>query len=175
MKRVSRVLIVPVLALAVILGACTASQLQTAESLLNVALQDAPAILNLLAGFGVLSASNLQVAQAAVGRATADYALAKTLIADFKAAPDAGTAAQIQAALADASTNLNSILTASEVKNAQSREKITGAVQLLVSLDNQISAIFPSGANAKAVRSANQVRLPSASEFQKQFNAIIGH
>lgn len=174
MKSLSKYLIVPVLTLAVIFGACTANQLNTAESLLSVALQDAPAILNLLAGFGVLGSQSLVVAQAAVGRATSDYALAKTLIQDFKAAPDAKTAAQIQAALADASQNLDSILTAAQVKNPKSREQITGAVQLLVALDGQISAIFPSAAAAKAVRSANQAHLPSVAAFQKQFDSVIG-
>lgn len=156
------------------LVACTQSQLQQAEALTQVILQDIPAVLEILAGAGVLAQPQLTQAQAAAGQASADFSLVEKLISDYQAIPSVTTADKIRAALGDAETNLQFILTAARVTNPKSQATITGAVTLIINTANQIAAIFPVTPTQAAVRTSNAVKLPTVKAFQAKFHAVIG-
>lgn len=156
------------------LVACTQSQLQQAEALTQVILQDIPAVLEILAGAGVLAQPQLTQAQAAAGQASADFSLVQKLISDYQATPSVTTADKIRAALGDAETNLQAILTAARVTNPKSQATITGAVTLIINTASQIAAIFPAAPTLAAVRASNTVKLPTVKAFQAKFHAAIG-
>ena len=154
--------------------ACTQSQVTQAENLTAVLLQDVPPILEILAGAGVLAPATLTKAQAAAGQATADFSLAQTLIKDYQALPSVTTAQKIDAALSDATTNLNAILTAARVLNPQKVQTIQGAITLMLNTVAQVEAVFPTTASVSAVKASNKIKLPSAKSFQKKFHSILG-
>lgn len=164
-----------VLLAAIVIGqaACTPNQIQTAEQLTAIILQDAPAVLEILAGAGVLSQPQLTQAQAAMGQAVADYNLVRSLIADFKAAPSADTATKIRAALADAQAHLAEMLAASRVLNPPKAQQIEGMVTLIINTSSQIAAIFPATPAPASVKKANGVRLISPKDFKAKFNNLL--
>jgi hypothetical protein len=154
--------------------ACTQSQLETALNLTNTILQDLPAVLNVLSGFGVLTADNMTLAQKATAEATQDFELSKTLIAEYKANPTQSTADKIRALEASAQKHLNEILDACHQLDQQKRDLITGVVQFVIATSQQIMAIFPTTPTVGAVKSANAVKLPSPQEFDARFHQLAG-
>ena len=154
--------------------ACTQNQLQTAENLTQAIIQDIPAILEILAGAGVLAQPALGQAQAAAGEASSDFSLVEGLISDFQKNPSPTTAAKIRTALADAQTHLQAVMAAAHVKNPQTQATITGALTLIINTANQIAAIFPMTPAGAAVKAANNVRLPSVPQFNSEMKKYLG-
>jgi hypothetical protein len=156
--------IVIAILLAGMLAACTPSQEQQWLQLVGVLVSVVPNFLPLLTG-------NVQ-AQSAANQAASDYQLAQSLLQQYQANSSTATTTlqKFNTALADAETNLDAILVASHVANPTSQTKVQSAVNLAISVTQDLIADLPSSA-AKAT--VAHVTLPKPSEVQAQFNVIF--
>ena len=160
-----KLLLVPVLATAVMVAACTASQVQTITQLIGIAVNALPAVIPFLT-------SNPTATQAAATAKT-DFALAQTLITGYTAngAGAATTAGRISALLADANTNL-SAMAAAVPTSAANQQKIASIASVLIGVGQDIIADLPSSSTSATVA---HVTLPKPSVVQNEINQILAH
>jgi hypothetical protein len=150
--------------LAGMLAACTPSQEQQWIQLVGVLVSAVPNILPLLT-------SNPQ-AQSAANQAASDYNLAQSLLQGYQAnsATATTTLQKVSTALTEAQTNLDAILAAAHVTNSASQAKITAAVNLAISVTQELIGSMPSSTGAPTLAHG---KLPKPSDVQNQFNAIF--
>lgn len=158
-----KILIIPVLALAMIAGACTASQVQTLTQLIGIAVNAIPAVIPLL--------TSNPAAQTAATAAKTDYALAQTLISGYVAnsASATTTAQRIGALLADANANLSATVAAIPA-SAANQQKISSIASVLIGVGQDIITDLPSSSTSATVA---HVTLPKPSVVQNEINQIL--
>jgi hypothetical protein len=161
MRRKHRVMIA--ILLAGMLVACTPSQEQQWLQLVGVLVSAVPNIIPLLT-------SNPSAASAA-NEAVADYNTAQTLLQGYQASAAGATTTlqKVSAALNDAETNLDSILTAAHVSDAATQMKIQAAVNLAITVTQELISSMPSSTAATIAH----VTLPKPANVQNQFNSIF--
>lgn len=147
-------------------SACTTSQINTAEQLAVVLIQDIPEFIIL---FGTPSAGTISSMQDAVAKATAAANLLKQAIADYQTAGPATTSQKVHFYVNEIVTDLQPILTI--VGNTNPR--LVAAITLSIQTANQIASVFPTSINPTAIKTSNKVKLPSPNNVQKQFDNIF--
>ena len=148
----------------VLLGACTMSQEQQWMQLIGVLVSAVPNIVPLLT-------ANPQ-AENAANQVQSDYRLAQSLLTQYQAktATATDTLQRVSAALSDAETNLDAILAAAHVNNPSTQQKIQAAVNLAITVTQDLLADLPSSTHSATVA---HVELPKQSGVQNQFNHIF--
>jgi hypothetical protein len=125
----------------------------------DIALADLPTVLTIIGQIlqmvGAASPINLAELQSFGKQVTDDLNLAKTLIAQYKAAATSGLLNEIDAALNDAETNLNAILSALHVKNPTLQTAISAAIGSAIIIVLSIEALLPKPATAAPAVHAN--------------------
>jgi len=174
------------LAAALFVAGCSTSWIKIALADLPVITQVALNIASIVAaaqGKGqATTAANTQI-QFVANQVQSDLTLVENLISTYQSAPGAsrsGIVGQISTALADAQSNLKSILTAVHVDNAALQATITAAVAIAVSTLASIQSLVPQTSPAPAsvsVKSSKGVPTnvppPSASQLKREFNSIF--
>ncbi|MGH9354779.1 MAG: hypothetical protein ACRD10_01450 [Terriglobia bacterium] len=163
-----KLILVPVLAAVVLIAACTASQIQEAEQLAGVLLQDVPQLVILFGGAHLTASQTAQV-KSAFADADASYALLKTALDDYKTAGPVTTAQKVQFAIAEAQKDLTPVLAIAGQNNPQ----LSAGIELALNTGAQIAAIFPSAATPAALKASNRVTLPSAQDVDAQFKKLL--
>jgi len=174
------------LSAALAFAGCSTSWIKIALADLPVITQVALNIAGIVAaaqGKGQTGAATATQIQNIANQVQSDLTLTQNLINTYQSAPAAGRAgvlAQISTALADAQSNLKSILVAVHVQNAALQSTIAAAVGIAVSTLASIETLIPQPApapNAAAAKSPGvapaAVPPPSASQLKREFNAIF--
>jgi hypothetical protein len=177
MNRLSKALLAVVLAASITLSGCSSSWIDTAVKDLPIVLQVVTDVLSIVAvaqGHGQISAGEAAAIQAVSAQATADLQLIQDLVAAYKNSPTATTLAKIQAAIGDAQTNLQAILTAAHIKDPATAAAITAAVGLAMTTLLAIESLLPT-AQASSSRHARKgaPQLPNPDQLQAQLNQIL--
>ena len=199
MNRIAKASLSITLAAALALAGCSSSWIKVALADLPVITQVALNIAGIVAAAQnkghAGAAANTQV-QFVANQVQSDLTLVENLITAYQSAPAAsraGIIGQISTALADAQSNLKSILTAVHVDNAALQSTITAAVAIavstLASIQSLVPQSLPSPAPAPASASnvsthpsvsAKSVSVPraavpplSAKELRAEFNRIF--
>lgn len=173
-----KLLLIPVLALAIVCGACSTSWIQTAEQYVTVLTPVAGEVLQvlILSGVAVPQGTQSQIASYSQ-QATSDFNLVGTVLADYNSANAMTSVQKINAALSDANHNLAAILNAAHVFNPQAQAKVQAAVTLATQVITQLEALLPSSAapvsNATLARAVKAGSLPSPGALQQQFSVIF--
>jgi hypothetical protein len=154
------------MATAVLPISCTQSQIQTAEQLAGVLLQDVPQLIIL---FGAMTPAQATTVNSAFAKANQSYALLKQALDDYNTAGPVTTAQKVQFYVAEAQKDLQPVL-----QIAGANQKLAAGITLALNTASQIAAIFPTTAAASAVKASNRVKLPSPKDVQSQFNEILG-
>jgi len=197
MNRIAKASLSITLAAALFVAGCSTSWIKVALADLPVITQVALNIAGIVAaaqGKGqATAAANTQI-QFVANQVQSDLTLVENLVNTYQSAPAAsraGIVGQISTALADAQSNLKSILTAVHVDNAALQSTITAAVAIAVSTLVSIQSLIPqtpptpassASANTSAngpasARAASAVRAsvppPSAKELRSEFNRVF--
>lgn len=176
--RIAKASLCNVLSLALILAGCSTSWISAVLADLPVITQVALNIASIVAaadGSQVNRAAAAQV-QSIANQVKSDLTLVQNLITSYQSATAAerpSIVQKIDAALSDAQSNLNAILTAVHVDNAALQATIVAAVGVAVSTVASIKSLLPASASAATARASNPVKPPSAKQLKKQFNAIF--
>lgn len=174
LNAMGRAFVLAVLLVAMIpFTACTAQQIQTAQTITQIAINDIPPVLQILLAAGVLSTAQEPVAQKYADEASKDFNLVLTLIKEYKAQPTTTTADKIRSAILAGNQNLQAILATFHILNAQKQAAFAGGLGLIVANMNALLPIFPTTARASAVRASNAVVLPSPKAFKAQMKVIL--
>jgi hypothetical protein len=142
---------------------CTTSWVQVALNDLPVLIQIATAIISF---FPAASQDAAVVAQIST-QAQADLNLILSLYNDYKSTPTPTTLAKIQAAIADAQTNLPALLQAAHISNPALVQKVTAAVNIILTTIAAISALIPVSAAGGFKAISGKATVPSASDLKK--------
>lgn len=190
MNRFAKASLSITLAAALFVAGCSTSWIKVALADLPVITQVALNIASIVAaaqGKGQAStAANTQI-QFVANQVQSDLTLVENLINTYQSAPAAtraGIIGQISTALADAQSNLKSILTAIHVDNVALQSTITAAVAIAVSTLVSIQSLVPqsaptpasasTSASAKSAKVASaSVRPPSPKELKSEFNRVF--
>jgi hypothetical protein len=169
-----KLLIVPLLALTMLAAACSTSWIQTAEQYIAIITPAVEDVIGILAIAGVkgVSSTALNTVGGYGVQATNDLQTINTLLASYNSANAQGTVQQIGAAANDAKQNLNLILPALHVTDADTVSKVTAAVNLAVNTIAELQALIP-GASTTTATLTHAVKPPKPSDLQKQFNSIF--
>ena len=180
--RIAKASLSITLAAALFVAGCSTSWIKVALADLPVITQVALNIAGIVAGAQgkgqAGAAANTQI-QFVANQVQSDLTLVENLINTYQNAPAAsraGIVGQISTALADAQSNLKSILTAIHVDNAALQSTITAAVAIAVSTLASIQSLIPQPASASAsAKSARAVTAPppSAAELKSEFNRVF--
>jgi hypothetical protein len=156
--------VVAAILVAGMLVSCTPSQEQQWLQLVGVLVSEVPNILPLLTG-------NPQ-AESAAKQTASDYQLAQSLLQQYQANSSSATTTlgKVSVALSEAQTNLDAILTATQVSNATTQTKIQAAVNLAITVTQDLVADLPTSTGKATVA---HVILPKPSDVENQFNAIF--
>ncbi|HEU5411775.1 MAG TPA: hypothetical protein VFU57_12200 [Candidatus Acidoferrales bacterium] len=171
------------LAAALFIAGCSTSWIKIALADLPIITQVALNIASIVAAAQSKgqagAAANTQI-QFVANQVQSDLTLVENLINTYQstsAASRAGIVGQISTALADAQSNLKSILTAVHVDNVALQSTITAAVAIAISTLTSIQSLIPQPAPAPAPASAKSARAsvppPSAKELRAEFNRIF--
>jgi hypothetical protein len=197
MNRIAKASLSITLAAALFFAGCSTSWIKVVLADLPVITQVALNIASIVAaaqGKGqATAAANTQI-QFVANQVQSDLTLVENLINTYQSAPAASRASivgQISTALADAQSNLKSILTAVHVDNVALQSTITAAVAIAVSTLVSIQSLIPqtpptpassASANTSAngpasTKAASAVRAsvppPSAKELRSEFNRVF--
>jgi len=196
MNRIAKASLSITLAAALFLAGCSTSWIKVALADLPIITQVALNIAGIVAAAQTkgqaTTAANTQI-QFVANQVQSDLTLVENLITTYQSAPAAsraGIVGQISIALADAQSNLKSILTAVHVDNAALQSTITAAVAIAVSTLASIQSLVPArlggpqtsptpastsiSASAKSAKAAHaNVPPPSASQLKREFNSIF--
>ena len=182
---IGKVLIATVLALTLMLTACSTAWMSEAEQIVAALI---PATANLVTLVATLqgknvSAADLQTIQSAGAQAGADLQLMQSLITQYQkadAAAQPGLLNQIQVAMGAVQSTLNGVLPALHIKDAATQAKITAVIGILLSEVQSVAAIVPlvnaSASPGMMAMAAKQVRKQpplTASAFVNSYNATI--
>ena len=122
----------------------TAKWLDTVGKYLPTAIQVAQSIVSLVGLFAPASTNSDQVVVKQIGdEATKDYQLLDKLYEQYKAAPSPDTRTQSENALATITTNLPAELEAAHIKDPVLLQKVTAAVNILMTVADVIIAQMP--------------------------------
>jgi hypothetical protein len=174
-------------ALTIILAVCLAmTQVACSSSWIQTAINDVPAVLQIVQSVlsivalaqqkgGVDPAVASTVRQLAA-QATADLQLAQQLVADYQAAAAADKPAvlgKVRAALQAAVTDLNGILSAAHIKDANTQAAIATGLQLALTTVVAILALVPQSPVVAGAKQAKPVsaKPPSPQALRKAWNA----
>ncbi|MGH9468936.1 MAG: hypothetical protein ACRD1N_01175 [Terriglobia bacterium] len=174
--QMKKILLVPVLALAILAGACGVAQwVKIAQEILPVVL---PMVTNLVTAVGLLegktvSAQDLSTITRSANQVSSDLNLAGQLINQYESSPDTTTIAKIDTMLTEVNSNLNSLLPALHISDPATAQKISAVVTLISTEVNSMQQILPViSAGGKPTLPAGAVPL-NASALKKQYNAIV--
>ena len=145
---IGKVLIATVLALTLMLTACSTAWIGEAEQIVEALI---PAVANLVTLVATLqgkdvTAGDLQTIQSAGAQAGADLQLMQSLIGQYEkadATAQPGLLNQIQAAMNAVQATLNGLLPALHIQDVATQAKITAVVGLLISEVESMAAIVP--------------------------------
>jgi hypothetical protein len=183
--KIEKALIVTVLAVPLMLTACSTAWIGEAEQIVEALI---PAVANLVTLVATLqgkdvTAGDLQTIQSAGAQAGADLQLMQSLISQYEkadATAQPGLLNQIQAAMNAVQTTLNGLLPALHIKDVATQAKITAVVGLLISEVESMAAIVPlvnpSASPAMmtmAVKQAKKQPPLTANEFVGSYNASM--
>jgi len=167
MRRKTKVGIVLVITATLMLSACTPNQIQMAEQLALVLVQDIPQFIVL---FGNPSKGTVNIMDTAVADATQSAALLQQAIADFKTAGPTTTAEKVHFYVNEIDKDLKPILAMTG-----GNQKLAAAITLAITTAEQIDAVFPVSPTPAAVKATNRVRLPNPKDVDKKFHALFGY
>lgn len=170
-----RLLIAPVVAVTLLVAACSTSWIQTAEQYIGVlipAVEDVVGILQ-LAGVKGVSTTAMAVVSQYGQQATTDLASIGTLLTQYNSANANTTGQKIAALASDAKSNLNLILPALDVTDQTTVTKVTAAVNLAVNTIAQLQALLPATAASTTPTLTHLSKPPKPSDLQNQFNSIF--
>ena len=177
MNRIARASLCFVISAALVLAGCSTSWIKTALADLPVITQVALNIASIVAaaqGKGQAGAAVTTQIQNISSQVKSDLTLVQNLIDTYQSAPAASRATlltQISTSLADAQTNLKSILTAVHVDNAALQATIVAAVGVAVTTLVSIESLIP--APKGTVNASAPIKPPSSSQLKREFNAIF--
>ncbi|MGH9325432.1 MAG: hypothetical protein ACRD2B_01885 [Terriglobia bacterium] len=172
-----RFLVVPVLALAMLVGACGAAQwVKVAQQILPVVL---PMVTNLVTAVGLLqgktvSAADLNSITQSANQVCSDLNLVGQLISQYQSSPNVTTVEKINTVIAEVNSNLNALLPALHISDPATIQKIAAIVTLVSSEVNSLEQLLPTVSAGKLT--ARQAAIPAplnAGELKKQYNAIV--
>ncbi|HTV56329.1 MAG TPA: hypothetical protein VMI06_15610 [Terriglobia bacterium] len=170
--QMKKLLIVPTLALALTLTACSTSWIQTAEQYITVltpAIGDVAGIIALAGATGASTTGNTVFTYAE--QAISDLQTISTLLGQYSSANATTTAQKIDAAANGAKQNLNLILPALHVTDANTVSKVTAAVNLAVNTIAELQALVPASSTTPTL--AHLGKPPKPGDLQNQFNQIF--
>lgn len=172
-----KILLVPVLALAMFVGACGVSQwVKTAQEILPVVL---PMVTNLVTAVSLLegktvSAADLNTITQSANQVSNDLNLVGQLIDQYQSSPSTTTVEKINTTLAEVNTNLNNLLPALHISDPATVQKITAIVTLVSSEVSSLEQVLPLVSSGNLTARQRTVSAPmNASELKKQYNAIV--
>lgn len=159
--------------------ACTANWITTALNDLPVLIQIATNIAGLVATVQgqTMSPAEIQTINSISAQAQQDLTLIQTLYNDYKANPSASKLQAIQNAIADADKNLPALLTAAHISNPMLVQRITAAVDLILTTIDTFATLIPAPApTATASRRAavQGNKPPSPKQLRAAWLAIAG-
>jgi hypothetical protein len=182
---IGQVLIATVLALTLMLTACSTAWIGEAEQIVAALI---PAVANLMTLVATLqgkdvTAGDLQTIQSAGAQAGADLQLMQSLISQYEkadATAQPGLLYQIQAAMNAVQATLNGLLPALHIQDVATQAKITAVVGLLISEVESMAAIVPlvnpSASPAMMTMALKQAKKQpplTANEFVSSYNASM--
>ncbi|MGH9445489.1 MAG: hypothetical protein ACRD3O_07170 [Terriglobia bacterium] len=173
--KITKLLLVPALAAAMLAAACSTSWITTAEQYVAVlvpAVQDVIGILAIAGAKGVSTTTLNTVSEYGV-QATNDLNTINALLAKYNSANAATTMAKINVAANDAKQNLNLMLPALHITNAATVSKVTDAVDLAVNTITELEALLPSATSTTPTLRRAALKAPKPSALQQQFNQIF--
>jgi predicted small secreted protein len=172
--QMKKLLIVPVLALAMLAAACSTSWIQTAQQYIAIIVPAVADVIGILQLSGVkgVSTTAMNTVSGYAQQATTDLQSIGTLLTQYSSANATTTSQRIDAAANDAKQNLSLILPALHITDPNTVSKVTGAVNLAVNTIAQLQALLPASPSTTPVL-AHLGKPPKPSELQKQFNSIF--
>jgi hypothetical protein len=155
---------------------CTTFTMSCSTSWVQIALNDLPVLIQIATGiismFPLASQDQAVVASIST-QAQADLNLILSLYNEYKATPSATTLAKIQAAIADAQTNLPAILAASHISNPALVQKVTAAVNIILTTIAAISNLIPVSKTGGFKSVSGAVTVPSSSDLKKAWTQQV--
>jgi Tfp pilus assembly protein PilW len=141
-------------------------------SWVNVAIQDLPVLIQIatsiisLLPMGSSSADMAAVAKISTN-AQNDLTLIQALTNDYKTTPSSSTLAKIEAAIADAQTNLPAELAALHISDTAKVMQITAAVNIVLTTITAIASLLPPSTGAATMKvSAAKVVVPNPKQLK---------
>lgn len=165
-----KLLVVPVLALAIFCTACSTAWVSTLDSILAAA---APALIDILQIAAV--AGGAQVNPTTEAKINTDAADLKTLAAAFAADSNSGTVCQnLTAAVATFQGDIQLVLQVAQVSDQNTQTKITLLVGLATSAVSAITAEIPSCGGTASSKAFNVTQPPlNIRNFVESYNSIL--
>jgi|SRR5580765_91698 len=145
---------------------------------LPVLIQMASTIAQLVVQFGGSSDPEVQQKIQEIGsEAVKDSQLVQKLYEDYEKNPSDSSRQQLEAALGTIATNLPDLLTAAHIKDPALLQKVSAAVNLIVSTVNTILALMPSVTTKAGQEAKAKVGHPTArngAELRKAWQEQVG-
>ncbi len=172
-----KLILVPILALAMFVGACGIAQwIKVAQQILPVVL---PMVTNLVTAVGLLegktvTAADLNTITQVANQVSSDLNLVGQLVDQYQSSPNTTTVEKINTTLAEVSTNLNNLLPALHISDPATVQKITAIVELVSSEVTSLEQILPTVSSGNLTARQGAVLAPlNASELKKQYDIIV--
>lgn len=159
--------------------ACPVSQtnIQKAEEIASEVLQALPLALQLISTFGTqIPANVLTTTQSFSGQAVTDLQLVSSLLAQYQQQASSTLVSKINAALADAQTNMAAMLQALHVVNPNTVATIQSVMGPIIAAISAIEEAVVAVSGKLGAKKAGQAKVKFASSaklFKSQFNSAI--
>lgn len=155
---------------------CSTSWITEAEAIVTEAVPIATSIIQLVAilGNSTISQSDVNLITQYSGQVNADFNLVGTLLTGYNSANALTTEQKINAALADAQTNLNQILTATHITDPATVAKINAAVGIIQAEIQAAENLVPHNQTATLLQGTSRAsRLLTARQFHTAYAATF--
>lgn len=139
---------------------------------ISVVLADLPSALEVIDAILTLLGQG-QISPTAANQIQTDLQLVQTLVQQYQSAPTDTLLQKIDAALTDAQTNLQAILTAIHVYNTNLTVAIAASVGAAIIIVTSIQALIPAPAAASAKRKALAVRGNGSTVIKTSMGEIL--